>query len=154
MQTIVNIFSSISDLGKLVMMPIIITLIGLVLGAGFGKSFRGGLTVAVGLLGLDVATGLLGPLATAVGQMSANLGLSLSTVDIGWPAAAAAAFATQVGSLIIPVCLLVNIIMIVTQTTQTVDVDIWNYWHFAFTGSLITAVTGSLPLGLVAAVAN
>ena len=153
MQTIVNIFSSISDLGKLVMMPIIITLIGLVLGAGFGKSFRGGLTVAVGLLGLDVATGLLGPLATAVGQMSANLGLSLSTVDIGWPAAAAA-FATQVGSLIIPVCLLVNIIMIVTQTTQTVDVDIWNYWHFAFTGSLITAVTGSLPLGLVAAVAN
>ena len=154
MQAIVNIFSSISDLGKLVMMPIIITLIGLVLGAGFGKSFRGGLTVAVGLLGLDVATGLLGPLATAVGAMSSRLGLSLSTVDIGWPAAAAAAFATQVGSFIIPVCLLVNIIMIVTQTTQTVDVDIWNYWHFAFTGSLITAVTGSLPLGLVAAVAN
>ncbi len=154
MQVIVNIFSSISDLGKLVMMPIIITLIGLILGAGFGKSFRGGLTVAVGLLGLDVATGLLGPLATAVGAMSSRLGLSLSTVDIGWPAAAAAAFATQVGSFIIPVCLLVNIIMIVTQTTQTVDVDIWNYWHFAFTGSLITAVTGSLPLGLVAAVAN
>ncbi len=154
MQAIVNIFSSISDLGKLVMMPIIITLIGLVLGAGFGKSFRGGLTVAVGLLGLDVATGLLGPLATAVGAMSSRLGLSLSTVDIGWPAAAAAAFATQVGSFIIPVCLLVNIIMIVTQTTQTVDVDIWNYWHFAFTGSLITAVTGSLPLGLIAAVAN
>ncbi len=154
MQAIVNLFSSISDLGKLVMMPIIITLIGMVLGAGFGKSFRGGLTVAVGLLGLDVATGLLGPLATAVGQMSENLGLSLSTVDIGWPAAAAAAFATQVGSFIIPVCLLVNIIMIVTQTTQTVDVDIWNYWHFAFTGSLITAVTGSLPLGLAAAVAN
>ena len=154
MQAIVNIFSSISDLGKLVMMPIIITLIGLILGAGFGKSFRGGLTVAVGLLGLDVATGLLGPLATAVGAMSSRLGLSLSTVDIGWPAAAAAAFATQVGSFIIPVCLLVNIIMIVTQTTQTVDVDIWNYWHFAFTGSLITAVTGSLPLGLVAAVAN
>ncbi|MBQ6334872.1 MAG: PTS sugar transporter subunit IIC [Erysipelotrichaceae bacterium] len=154
MQAILNIFGSISDLGKLVMMPIIITLIGLVLGAGFGKSFRGGLTVAVGLLGLDVATGLLAPLATAVGAMSSNLGLSLSTVDIGWPAAAAAAFATQVGSVIIPVCLLVNIIMIVTQTTQTVDVDIWNYWHFAFTGSLIAAATGNVALGVAAAVAN
>ncbi|MBO7698173.1 MAG: PTS sugar transporter subunit IIC [Erysipelotrichaceae bacterium] len=154
MQFILDFFGFINSAGSTVMMPIIITLIGLVMGAGFGKSLRGGLTVGVGLIGLNLATGLMGYLATAVGQMSARFGLSLSTVDIGWPAAAAAAFATQVGSFIIPVCLLVNIIMIVTSTTQTVDIDVWNYWHFAFTGSLVTAITGSLPLGLVAAVCN
>ncbi|MBQ2138749.1 MAG: PTS sugar transporter subunit IIC [Erysipelotrichaceae bacterium] len=154
MQFILDFFGFINDAGSTVMMPIIITLIGLVLGAGFGKSLRGGLTVGVGLIGLNLATGLLGNLAGAVAEMSARFGLSLSTVDIGWPAAAAAAFATQVGSFIIPVCLLVNIIMVLTSTTQTVDIDVWNYWHFAFTGSLVAAATGSVPLGLVAAVAN
>ncbi|MBR5340903.1 MAG: PTS sugar transporter subunit IIC [Erysipelotrichaceae bacterium] len=154
MQFILDFFGFINSAGSVVMMPIIITLIGLVMGAGFGKSLRGGLTVGVGLIGLNLATGLMGYLATAVGMMSQRFGLTLSTVDIGWPAAAAAAFATQVGSFIIPVCLLVNIIMIVTSTTQTVDIDVWNYWHFAFTGSLIAAMTGSVPLGIVAAIAN
>ncbi len=154
METILKFFNFIQSAGNVVMMPIIITLIGLVLGAGFGKSVRGGLTVGVGLIGLNLATGLLSNLATAAATMSANYGLSLQTVDIGWPAAAAAAFATNVGAFIIPVCLLVNIIMIVTSTTQTVDIDVWNYWHFAFTGSLVAAITGSIPLGLVAAVCN
>ena len=94
MQFILDFFGFINDAGSTVMMPIIITLIGLVLGAGFGKSLRGGLTVGVGLIGLNLATGLLGNLAGAVAEMSARFGLSLSTVDIGWPAAAAAAFAT------------------------------------------------------------
>jgi PTS system galactitol-specific IIC component len=96
----------------------------------------------------------MGFLATAVGQMSTNFGLSLSTVDIGWPAAAAIAFATKVGALIIPVCLVVNILMILTKTTQTVNIDIWNFWHFAFTGSLVAAMTDNLWLGLIAAVCN
>ena len=108
MQFILDFFGFINSAGSVVMMPIIITLIGLVMGAGFGKSLRGGLTVGVGLIGLNLATGLMGYLATAVGMMSERFGLTLSTVDIGWPAAAAAAFATQVGSFIIPVCLLVN----------------------------------------------
>ena len=154
MKFILDFFGFINSAGSTVMMPIIITLIGLVMGAGIGKSIRGGLTVGVGLIGLNLATGLMGKLAEAVAAMSARFGLTLNTIDIGWPAAAAAAFATEVGTYIIPLCLLVNIIMIVTSTTQTVDIDVWNYWHFAFTGSLVAVVTKSLPLGLVAAVVN
>ncbi|MBO4538622.1 MAG: PTS sugar transporter subunit IIC, partial [Erysipelotrichaceae bacterium] len=152
MELILKFFGFIQNAGSVVMMPIIITLIGLVMGAGVGKSIRGGLTVGVGLIGLNLATGLMGYLATAVASMSERFGLTLSTIDIGWPAAAAAAFATEVGTYIIPLCLLVNIIMIVTSTTQTVDIDVWNYWHFAFTGSLVAVITKSVPLGLVAAV--
>ena len=154
MKVILNVFAFISGCGSVVMMPIIITILGVIMGAGLGKSIRGGLTVGVGLIGLTLSTGLMGFLSTAVGQMSANLNLSLATIDIGWPAAAAIAFATEVGALIIPVCLLVNIIMIVTSTTQTVNIDIWNFWHFAFTGSLVAVVTGDVILGMVAAVCN
>lgn len=154
MKVILDVFAFISGCGSVVMMPIIITILGVIMGAGLGKSIRGGLTVGVGLIGLGLSTGLMGFLSTAVGQMSANLNLSLATIDIGWPAAAAIAFATEVGALIIPVCLLVNIIMIVTSTTQTVNIDIWNFWHFAFTGSLVAVVTGNIVLGMVAAVCN
>ena len=134
MDFIVSIFDWISGAGASVMMPIIIALLGIIMGAGVGKSVRGGLMVGVGLLGLGLATGLMGTMADAVAAMSARFGLTLSTIDVGWPAAAAIAMATKVGALIIPLCLFVNIIMIVVGATQTVDIEIWNYWHFDFTG--------------------
>ena len=49
MQAIIDVFSFINSLGASVMMPIILTIIGVVLGAKFGKALRGGLTVGIGL---------------------------------------------------------------------------------------------------------
>ena len=86
--------------------------------------------------------------------MAQRFGLALSTVDIGWPAASAIAFGTTIGLIIIPIGLIVNIVMLLTNTTQTLDVDIWNYWHFAFTGSLIYALTGNFAYGVIAAIIN
>lgn len=155
MQAIIDVFSYINQLGASVMMPIILTIIGVVLGAKFGKALRGGLTVGIGFIGLNLVTGLMGEnLAPAVQQMAQRFGLALSTVDIGWPAASAIAFGTTIGLIIIPIGLIVNIVMLLTNTTQTLDVDIWNYWHFAFTGSLIYALTGNFAYGVIAAIIN
>jgi PTS system galactitol-specific IIC component len=41
--------------------------------------------------------------------------------------------------------------MLVTRLTKTLNVDIWNFWHFAFLGSLVSIVTNSLVYGLIAA---
>lgn len=155
MSQILVFFSAIQGLGATVMMPIIIFVFGLVLGTEKGKALRAGLTVGVGFIGLNLVIGALGTnLGPAVEQMITRFGLSLSVIDVGWPAAAAIAFASTVGMVIIPVCLLVNIVMIITNTTQTVDVDIWDYWHFAFTGALVAIVTGSQTMGLIAAILN
>ena len=155
MQAIIDVFSYINSLGASVMMPIILTIIGVVLGAKFGKALRGGLTVGIGFIGLNLVTGLMGEnLAPAVQQMAQRFGLALSTVDIGWPAASAIAFGTTIGLIIIPMGLIVNIVMLLTNTTQTLDVDIWNYWHFAFTGSLIYVLTGNFAYGIIAAILN
>ncbi len=155
MNYFLGFFQYISDLGATVMMPIIICIMGVILGAGFGKSLRAGLTVGIGFIGLNLVTGLMGDnLAPAVTQMAERFGLSLSVIDVGWPAAAQIAFASTVGTIIIPVCLAVNIIMLLTNTTQTVDVDIWDYWHFAFTGALVAVVTGNQVYGVIAAVLN
>lgn len=155
MQAIIDVFSYINSLCASVMMPIILTIIGVVLGAKFGKALRGGLTVGIGFIGLNLVTGLMGEnLAPAVQQMAQRFGLALSTVDIGWPAASAIAFGTTIGLIIIPIGLIVNIVMLLTNTTQTLDVDIWNYWHFAFTGSLIYVLTGNFAYGIIAAILN
>ncbi|MDO4311742.1 MAG: PTS transporter subunit IIC [Eubacteriales bacterium] len=155
MSYFLGFFQYISDLGATVMMPIIICVMGCILGAGFGKSLRAGLTVGIGFIGLNLVTGLMGDnLAPAVSQMAERFGLSLSVIDVGWPAAAQIAFASKVGTIIIPVCLAVNIVMLLTNTTQTVDVDIWDYWHFAFTGALVAVVTGNQMYGVIAAILN
>lgn len=155
MEAILGVFQFISNMGATVMMPIIICLMGCILKAGFGKSLRAGLTVGIGFIGLNLVTGMLGNyLAPAVAAMADKFGLTLSVIDVGWPAAAQIAFASTVGNMIIPVCLVVNIVMLLTNTTQTVDVDIWDYWHFAFTGALVAIITGSQVYGVIAAILN
>jgi PTS system galactitol-specific IIC component len=150
-----GILNYIVDLGPQVMMPIIITIFGLILGAKFGKALRAGLTVGVGFIGLNLVIGLLGgSLGPAAQEMVHRLGLNLTVIDVGWPAAAAIAFASKVGALIIPIGLVVNIVMLLTNTTQTLDIDIWDFWHFAFTGALVTGATGSIMYGIIAAVLN
>ena len=155
MDFILGIFSWIQGLGANVMMPIIIAIIGICMGAGVGKSIRAGLTVGVGFIGLNLVLGIFGSdVAPAAEAMIANWGLSTSIMDVGWPAAAAIAFASAVGTFIIPICLIVNIVMLLTNTTQTVNIDIWNYWHFAFTGSLVYMLTNNIVYGIIAAIVN
>ena len=33
--------------------------------------------------------------------------------------------------------------MLVTKTTKTLNIDLWNYWHFAFIGSIVSIATKS-----------
>ncbi len=156
MDAIINFFQFVSNLGVSVVMPIVILILGCVLGAGFGKSLRAGLTVGVGFIGLNlVINNLMGTsLSPAVQEMVARFGLKLSIIDVGWPASAAIAMGSTVGLIIIPLGLIVNIVMLLTNTTQTVDVDIWDYWHFAFTGALVAILTENIGLGIAAAVIN
>ncbi|WP_196595634.1 PTS galactitol transporter subunit IIC [Pectinatus frisingensis] len=155
MDTVLSAFKFIQGLGPSVMMPIIIFILGVILKAGIGKSIRAGLTVGIGFIGLNLVIGLMSSsLGPAVQQMVERYGLSLSVIDVVWPAAAAIAFASTLGTIIIPLCLLINIIMLFTNTTQTVDVDIWDYWHFAFTGALVAIITDSQIFGIIAAILN
>lgn len=156
MDAVISFFSGLSSLGVSVVMPIVLTIIGMAFGAGFGKSLKAGLTVGIGFIGLNlVINQLMGTdFAGAVTAMVHRFGLSLSVMDVGWPAASAIAMGSIVGTIIIPLSLLVNVVMLLTNTTQTADVDIWNYWHFAFTGALVAIVTGNVAYGIAAAVIN
>lgn len=143
------------DLGAAVMMPIIFIVFALILRVKVGQAIKSGLLVGIGFIGLNTIIGLLTDnLGPAAERMVENFGLNLTVLDVGWPAASAIAFGSTVGVLIIPVCLLVNVIMLLTKTTRTINVDIWNFWHFAFTGSLIYMLTGNLGISLFISALN
>ena len=149
-----QVFSYIISLGASVMMPILFTIIGLCIGLKFGKSLKSGLYVGVGFVGLGIVTALLtNNFGDPLSEISKLYDLQLGVFDMGWPAAAAVAYNTAVGALIIPICLGVNFLMLVTKTTRTVNIDLWNYWHFAFIGAVAYFVMDqSLAWGYFAAI--
>jgi len=155
MDFIIKIFDTIQAPGPTVMMPVIIFILSLCLGVKVKKAVIAGLMIGVGFVGLNTVIGMMGgELAPAVQAMVGRYGLTLDAIDIGWVPSAAIAFASNIGSIIIPLGIVVNVVMLLTNTTQTIDVDIWNYWHFAFTGAMIQSLTGSLAMGMVAAALN
>ena len=148
-----QIFSYIIGLGAAVMMPIIFTILGVCIGIKFSKALKSGLLVGVGFVGLSVVTSLLtSTLGPALSRVVEIYGLQLKVFDMGWPAAASVAYNTSVGAFIIPVCLGVNILMLLTKTTRTVNIDLWNYWHFAFIGAGVYFASGNIWWGFFAAV--
>lgn len=134
------------------LMPIIITVLALVLGATFKKAFRSGILVGVGFIGIGMATAVFFGEVTPVSQnIVKNLGFGKEIIDVGWPVAAAIGFSSQVGAAVFVIGILVTSAMLVTKLTKTLDVDIWNYWHWAFAGGIVASVTGSFWWGALAA---
>ncbi|MDD9148932.1 PTS galactitol transporter subunit IIC [Sporolactobacillus sp. CQH2019] len=137
------------SLGASVMLPVLLFIFALILRIRPGKAFKAGLTVGIGFVGLNLVINLLttnlGPAAQA---MVKNYGLNLNSIDVGWPAASAIAYGTVLGSMAIPVGIIANVILLFIGLTRTLDVDVWNYWHIAFTGSLVYAVSQNFWLGI------
>jgi len=155
-QQMADAIAPISDfltgLGIAVLVPIIIFIIAMVLGQTFRKSLIAALTFGAAFVGLNLMIGLLiGAVAPATTAMVEATGIQRDILDVGWPVAAGIAFSTTAGALVIVTSLLVNLVMLLTKTTRTVNVDIWNFWNHAFTASVVTLVSGSLLFGLFAA---
>ena len=148
-----EIFAYIIGLGAAVMMPVIFSVLGMCIGIKPAKAVKSGLLVGVGFVGLGVVTALLTTnLGPALKGMTQLYQLNLPFFDLGWPAAAAVAYSCAVGAFIIPVCLGVNVLMLVIGVTRTVNIDLWNYWHFAFLGAMVFFATGSLAWAFYAAI--
>ncbi|EBS4548899.1 PTS sugar transporter subunit IIC [Salmonella enterica subsp. enterica serovar Newport] len=149
------IIDYIVGLGASVMMPLIFMLLGLILRLSLSKALKAGLMVGIGFIGLSITVNLMIDSLTPVSHaLVERFGLNLNVLDVGWPAAAAVAMGTRVGALVIPVCVAINVLMLYTKTTRVLNVDIWNLWHHAFTGSLVAIITDSLWLGIFAAGIN
>ncbi|MEO5323442.1 PTS sugar transporter subunit IIC [Mesorhizobium sp. CC13] len=144
--------SAVDTLGATVLLPIVIFIIAVVLGARVGRAFRAAITIGVAFIGINLVLGLmLGSIGDVAKAIVTNTGIQRDIVDVGWPSAAAIAFGSSVGLWVIPIGIAVNVVLLLLRWTRTLNVDVWNFWHFAFVGSLATAATDSLAYGLAVA---
>ena len=151
MQVIQTISNFLTGLGVPVLLPIVICVIALVLGAKFKKALVAGLTFGAAYIGLNLVIGLMlstiSPMCNIImGYFNAD---KKTILDVGWQVGSSIAYSTACGTLVIVVSLAVNILMLVTKTTKTINVDIWNFWNHAFTASVVYISTGMLWLGLL-----
>ncbi len=138
--------------GSTVFAPAIIFLLSILLGLGAVKAFRAAATIGVGLVGVSLVMGIVWrAIAPALQSLFARFGHTGMVLDVSWPVSAAVAFSTVRGVLIIPLTLAVNYLMLTLRLTKTVNVDIWNYWHYALSGSVIGIMTGSMLYGFLCA---
>jgi len=140
----------IQGLGVSVLLPIIIFVIALAFRIEASQAAKSAILIGVGFVGIFLVIGLfgeeIGPLANSMVEAT---GLELAAVDVGWPAAAAIAFGiAELGVWMIPLFVATNLILFAIGFTYTINVDIWNYWHFAFIAGLVFFATGSWPVAM------
>lgn len=137
-------------LGAIVMLPIVIFILALCFRIKPSKAFRSALVVGIGFVGVFTIFNLMGaqvgPAAQAIVQRT---GLDLPDVDLGWAPLSAITWGTVIAPFAIVLALVINLVMLAFRWTKTVDIDIWNYWHFAFAGALVYAATDNFFLGLL-----
>lgn len=144
-----------NTLGPLLVLPVIVAVLGFILGQRWDQAIRSGLLTAIAFVGIFLTVGLLGETLSTIGSAFAErTGTGLDIIDIGWPAASALAFGTPVGNVIIPIGIALNILLLILGLTQTLDIDLWNFWHMAFVGAIVQFITGSFALALFAAAAT
>ena len=84
MQVVTTIFSYIIDMGASVMMPIIFTILGVILGAKFGEALRAGMTFGVGFIGLNAVIAIMSNAISVIGaKLVENLNFPLTAFDVG-----------------------------------------------------------------------
>ena len=145
-----SVINYVIDMGASVMLPIVISILSIIIGVKVGKAIRSGLMIGVGFVGMGVIVDMMnnnmGPAAKA---MADRLGVSLSIVEVGWPGMSGVTWGSVIATIAIPLSILINLIMFSTKLTKTINIDIWNVWHMAFTGAIAYAVTGNLWIGML-----
>lgn len=145
------IMNTISDLGPSVILPFVITILGLIAKQSFGKSIQAGITVGIGFVAIFLFLDFfIGNLAPAAQQMIERLGVNFEVVDVGWPTEAAITFASTFTALMIPLGIATNMVMLLLNLTKTLDVDVWNFWYWTFPAVLVLNVTHSYLWAIVA----
>lgn len=149
MDALLGVVQYFVDLGAAVMLPIVIFVIALALGSPVSKALKCGISIGIGFIGIGLVIGLmLTNLAPAAQAMSQNFGISMNIIDIGWPGSSPMTWASKIALVAIPVAIAVNLIMLALKLTRVVNIDIWNIWHFAFTGAIVNIATDSYMLGI------
>lgn len=130
-----TIFKPLIDLGTAPLMTVILAIITFIFTKKLSKSLEGGLKLGIALTGIGAIIGIL---TTAFSQAMTDFvertGLSLSITDVGWAPLATITWGSPYTLYFLAVMVIVNIVLLFINRTNTLDVDIFNIWHLSIVG--------------------
>lgn len=144
-----DVIQGILGLGAAVMLPIVISLLGIIFRMPIGKALKAGLMVGIGFTGLQLVINFL--MATVEPAINYYSGLDsdrFTTVDVGWAAMGASSWSVPFAAPAVLIIVFLNIGLILLRWTKVLNVDIWNFIHFLIPGTLAYAITDNLWIGL------
>ena len=141
-----------SSVPSYVFVPALMIIMGLIVKMKPSEAISSGLLLGVAFTGMSMLisymTGIMGPIGEA---MLGRLGINLPIVDGGWTTMSAISWTWPYAVLMFPLMIVVNIIMLTINQTDTFNADLWNVWGKIFTAVGVVAVTGSVPIAFVVA---
>lgn len=148
MEIIKDIFQTIINLGAPVFLPIILTIIGVILGMKLPKAFSAGLILGVALVGMGMVMDFMtANVGAAAQEFVENTGVQLKALDMGWAPALGLVWTWEYAFLMFPIQIIINIIMLAFKLTSCLNVDMWNVGNKVCTAFLVTYVSGNAFLG-------
>lgn len=134
-----------------VMLPILMFIVCMIVRIRVMDAFKYSMTLGIGFLGIfmvfDFFIAQMGP---AIERIAERQGSQMAILDVGWPPLAACAWTFPAVPIIILLIVAINILMIFMKLTNTINIDIWNFWHFIFAGQMVYYVTQNMMLAIVA----
>lgn len=118
-----------------VLMMIVLTIISFAVGVKSTKALEGGIRLAVSITAIGAIMNILtGGFAEALQAFVERTGIELSITDVGWAPLATITWGSPYTLYFLLVMIIVNIVMLFLNKTDTLDVDIFDIWHLAITG--------------------
>lgn len=142
----------INDLGNFIFIPVIFLVLMKLLGRSWGESFSSAMKVGIGFIALTmVISFMLDKMQPAITGLAKSTGSSLSAIDVGGAATAVMGFGSNIGAVVIPLCVGVNIILLLLKVTDCINVDVFNLHQNASMGAIVYAFSGSFLYGILTA---
>lgn len=153
MNEINQFISYILEFESYVLIPIILFILALIIGMKIGNALKSVITIGVGFIGLGLIFAFfIEKLSPVVEGLVSNLGLEMSAFDAGWTPLAIGTWSMEFAGFGLVLILVTNVILLLMRMTRTINIDIFNYWHMLFVGSIIYVETNSSILALIGSV--
>ncbi|WP_306484194.1 PTS galactitol transporter subunit IIC [Anaerococcus sp.] len=128
-----------------VLMLLVLTIISVIVGVKFSKALEGGIRLAISITAIGAVMNILtSSFSEALQAFVGRTGIELSITDVGWAPLATITWGSPYTLYFLLVMIIVNVVMLLLNKTNTLDVDIFDIWHLAITGLFAMYMGASL----------
>lgn len=145
-----SLFKPLIDMGAATIMLIVLTLIAVLFRVKFTKALEGGLKLAIAITAIG---NIMNMLTTAFQkpmlQFVKHTGIHMDMQDMGWAPLATITWGSPYTLFYLLVLIILNVVLLLLNKTNTLDVDIFDVWHLAFVGLFCVYVGAPLWLSTI-----